>query len=313
MCFRKGSVLVAGTCRRSGGAPARRRCHGVGRDRSPICSSRGILQAESSMISPRRRSFAVRSALLGTLAFAGACGGSAELDLGYGENARRAYVAALEEFYDEDCFEAKPLLQNVRREFPYSRFAALAELRLADCNFEDGEYAEAIQAYKQFVRYRPSHVEIPYARFMIARAHFEQIPSEWLLSPPAHERDQYYAQESLRLLRRFLLDFPDDPLVVRAREMASDAVKLLAAHELYVAGFYFDRDHPEAAAGRLRTLLRSYPGSGFEASALYLLGESYLELGDDRRARRTFEELVERFPADEHASDARARLGEIGS
>ena len=244
---------------------------------------------------------------------AGACGGGGQLDLGYGENARRAYVAALDEFYDEDCFEAKPLLKNVRREFPYSRFAALSELRLADCHFDDGEYAEAIQAYKQFVRYRPSHVELPYARFMIARSNFEQIPSEWLLSPPAHERDQHYAQESLRLLRRFLLDFPDETLVPRAHEMAAKAVRLLAAHELYVATFYFDRDHPQAAAGRLRTLLRSYPGSGFEPQALYLLGESYLEIGDARRAARTFREFVDRFPSDERAQDARTQLGDLGT
>lgn len=244
---------------------------------------------------------------------ASGCGGDEYLNLGYAENARRAYVAALEEFYDEDCFEAKPLLKNVRREFPYSRFAALSELRLADCHFEDGEYAEAIQAYKQFIRYRPSHVEVPYARFMVARSHVEQIPSEWLLSPPSHERDQYYAAESLRLLRRFLLDFPEDPLVPRARHMAEDAVRLLAAHELYVAGFYFDRDHPKAAAGRLRTLLRSYPGSEVEAEALYLLGESYLELRDPKRARRAFLQLVERYPGGEFADDARERLAELGS
>lgn len=249
---------------------------------------------------------------LGLWALCG-CGSDDQVNLGYAENARRAYVEALDQFYDEDCFEAKPLLKNVRREFPYSRFAALAELRLADCHYEDGEYAEAIQAYKQFVRYRPSHVEVPYARFMIARSHFEQIPSEWLLSPPSHERDQYYAQESLRLLRRFLLDFPGDPLVTRAKRMAADAVKLLAAHELYVAGFYYDREHPQAAAGRLRTLLRSYPGSEVEPEALYLLGESYMELRDHKRARRAFTELLERFPTDDHADDARDRLQELGS
>lgn len=262
---------------------------------------------------PAERPLAGACAVALVLLAAPGCGGEENLNLGYAENARRSYVEALEQFYDDDCFEAKPLLKNVRSEFPYSRFAALAELRLADCNFEDGEYAEAIQAYKQFVRYRPSHVEVPYARFMIARAHFEQIPSEWLLSPPSHERDQYYAQESLRLLRRFLLDFPSDPLVPRAKRMAAKAVKLLAAHELYVAGFYFDRDHPESAAGRLRTLLRSYPGSEFEPEALYLLGESYLELRDSKRARRAFHELVDRFPTDDHAGDARDRLAELGS
>ena len=231
----------------------------------------------------------------------------------YGANAQRAYVEALDEYYDDDCFEAEPLLRNVRREFPYSRFAALADLRVADCNLRDGKYAEAIEAYNQFVRYRPSHPEVAYARFQAAVAHFEQIPSEWLLSPPAHERDQHYAQESLRLLRRFMLDFPEDALIPRAREMAEQAVKLLAAHELYVAEFYYDRGFPRAAAGRLNTLLRSYPGSGFEPRALELLGQSYLDMGDRHGARRVFEELVARYPGDERADDARSELAGLGS
>jgi outer membrane protein assembly factor BamD len=241
-----------------------------------------------------------------------ACGGDENLNLGYGENARRAYAAALEEFYDEDCFDAKPLLKNVRSEFPYSRFAPLAELRLADCHFEDGEYAEAIEAYKNFVRYRPSHVELPYARYRIALAHFEQIPSEWLLSPPAYERDQHYAHESLRLFRGFILDFPEDPLVPPARRMAEQAQALLAAHEFYVAEFYFDRDHPHAAAGRLRTLLRGYPGSEQEADALWLLAETYEQLGEAKRARRVLRELIERHGSHEHAQSARSRLAELG-
>jgi outer membrane protein assembly factor BamD len=253
-----------------------------------------------------------RALLAASLLALYACGGGAGAGGSYGQNAQKAYVAALDEFYDEDCYEADPLLRNVRREFPYSRFAALAELRIADCHLSEGKHAEAIEAYNQFVRYRPSHPEVPYARFQAALAHYQQIPSEWLLSPPSYERDQYYAQESLRLLRRFMLDFPEDPLMPRARQMAEESLKLLAAHELYVAGFYFDRGHPRSAAGRLNTLLRSYPGSGLEAEALQLLGESYLKIGDARSARRAFEELLARYPNDELAPDARDALSGLG-
>jgi outer membrane protein assembly factor BamD len=243
--------------------------------------------------------------------FAG-CGGSGSGAMSYGDNARKAYADALEQFYDDDCFEAEPMLRNVRKQFPYTRFAALADLRIADCALKSGKYAEAIEAYNQFVRYRPSHPEVPYARFMAAEANFEQIPSEWLLSPPAYERDQRYAQESLRLLRRFVLDFPDDPLVARAQQMAERVVTLLAAHEMYVAKFYFDRDHPRAAAGRLNTLLRSYPGTSYDPDALFLLGQSYERMHDDKGARRAFKELIARYPRHERAEQARDELSELG-
>lgn len=236
------------------------------------------------------------------------CGASNAGALTYGDRAQAAYAAALDDFYDDDCLVASPAFKEVRRQFPYSRFAALAELRDADCLMKDGKYPEAITAYQQFIRYRPSHVELSYAHFQVAVAHFEQIPSEWLLSPPAYERDQHFTQESLRLLRRFILDYPQDPLVGRAQKMVSQAVRMLAEHELYVANFYTDRDHPKAAAGRLRTLLRSYPGSGLEPQALLLLGETYTELADNGRARAAYRELVDRFPESDEANRARDRL-----
>lgn len=263
---------------------------------------------------PLRTSVSLARLLLagGLLALVSGCGGSADSSLNYGDNARLAYSEALEDFYDDDCIEAAPALANVRRQFPYTRFAALAELRVADCYWKDGKHVEAIQAYEQFVRYRPSHVEVPYARFMIALCQYEQIPSDWLLSPPTYEREQRFTQESLRLLRRFIVDHPSDLLVARAKRMAERAVKLLAAHELYVAGFYLDRDYPHAAIGRLRTLLTTYRGSGYEPKALLLLGETYLELEDPARAKVSFEELTARFPKSDEAGSARDQLSGIG-
>jgi len=246
-------------------------------------------------------------ALLPTLLLG--CGGASSLGhLGYGDRAQAAYAAALSDFYDDDCLLAEPAFGEVRRQFPYSRFAALSELRVADCQFREAKYPEAIQSYRQFIRYRPSHPEVPYAYFQTALAHYEQIPADWLLSPPAYERDQHFTQESLRLFRRFILDNPEDPLVGRAQAMVREAVAMLAQHEFYVANFYSDLDRPKAAVGRLRTLLRSYPESGLDAAALLLLGETYLELSDARRARAAFEELVDRYPKSDEAERARGEF-----
>jgi len=253
--------------------------------------------------------FALAAVLCGTAGLG--CGGG-EDGLSYAASAELAYRNALDEFYDEDCLVAEPAFRNVRRKFPYSRFAALAELRAADCLFEDAKFPEAIQGYRQFARYRPSHVELAYAHFRIALSHYEQIPSEWWLTPPSHERDQHYTQEAMRLLRRFLLDHPGDPQVPRAQRLAEDAVRMLAAHELYVADFYLSRERPMAAIGRLRTLVQSYPGSEFETEALHMLGETYLSVNDPARARKAFKQLVDRFPQSSEAGEARDQLASLG-
>ncbi len=231
-----------------------------------------------------------------------------ESGLEYGEEARAAYEEALLEFRDGNCIKAEPAFQKIRREYPYSRFAALAELRVGDCQFNDKSYAEAIETYRTFVRYRPSHAQVPYARFRIAEAHFKQIPREWLLSPPSHERDQTPAQDALRYLQRFVRDFPSDDRVPDVNRMIRQTLGVLARHELYGARFYLRLGSEQAAIRRLELLLERYPGSGHEAEALLLLGEVRAELNRAAAAREAYAELVERFPETEEAGDARERL-----
>jgi outer membrane protein assembly factor BamD len=236
------------------------------------------------------------------------CGGTDVGHLKYGDAAQTLYTEALGEFYSDSCIDAEPMFRRIRREYPYSRFAALAELRIADCLFMDGKYVEAIQAYQQFVRHRPSHVEVPYARFRVAECYFEQIPSEWFLTPPSYERDQQPAQDALTNLQRFIVDYPKDTQTPKAKRMAKEATSLLAKHELYIAKFYFDRDEYKASAARLRTLLRSYPESDQCPEALFLLGEAYLEMKQAKQADETFHELIEKYPKSEYADDARDKL-----
>lgn len=253
---------------------------------------------------------AVIFSLLSAAIFVCGCGSSSSnrSGLSYGQNAREAYSAALKDMRSGNCVDAEPAFKRIRREFPYSRFAALSELRAADCLLDQNKYPEAIQAYREFIRFRPSHAEVPYASFKIAEAYFKQIPDDWLLAPPSYERDQGPSHEALKQLQRFILDYPDDDRVRAAHRMERKAMAILAKHEMYVAKFYLGRDKPRAAVGRLRTVLRAYEGSGLEPEALLLLGEVYLKLKDPNQARTTFEELVERFPQTAQAGKARKYL-----
>jgi outer membrane protein assembly factor BamD len=255
-----------------------------------------------------------RLACICVVALAMACGGgsgSGKSTLDPDDDARSGYEKALLDFRRGDCLSAEPTFREIRREFPYSRFAALAELRIGDCQFKNEAYPEAIQTYRQFVRIRPSHKEVPYARFRIAEAYYNQIPGGWFMTPPAHERDQSAARDALIQLRRFVVDYPDDQRVPDANKLMEKCMALLAAHEFYVARFYLKRDAYRGVISRLKGLLTSYPGSGVEAQALLLLGEVYLETNEIEAARDTLGEILQRFPKSSEAKRARALLGKI--
>ena len=254
---------------------------------------------------------------IGLLALAMACGGgsasgSGKRMLDPDDDARTGYEKALLDFRRGDCLSAEPMFQEIRREFPYSRFSALAELRIGDCQFKNEAYPEAIQTYRQFVRIRPSHKEIPYARFRIAEAYYNQIPGGWFMTPPAAERDQSAARDALIQLRRFVVDYPDDQRVPDANKLMEECMGLLAAHEFYVARFYLKRDAYRGVISRLKGLLASYPGSGVEPRALLLLGEVYLKTKEVEAARQTLNEIVQRFPESGEAKKAHALLAKLG-
>jgi len=112
-------------------------------------------------------------------------------------------------------------------------------------------------------------------------------------------------------VRRFLRDYPRSEHHDEAQRIERDCLRLLARHELYVAGFYLQRDRPLAAVGRLEYVLAEYPGSGLDPDALLLLGRTRLHMREREVARRTFDDLVARFPDSPVADQARRYLTEL--
>ncbi len=243
----------------------------------------------------------------------GACGGAqSQPTLSYGESARRDFERAQAAVDDHDCLTAAPLLQHVRREYPYSRYAALAELRSADCELEQQHYTEAIRGYRAFIRQRPTHPEVDSANFAIAQAYFRQIPQDFFLSPPPEERDQASTRSALRVVRRFVTDHPESEHVEEARRIERQVLALLARHELYVANYYLRADHGVATIARIQTLLEDYEGSGVEPEALLLMGQTYLHMRQPAEAGLAFQELIERFGDSGYAAQGRSYLASMG-
>lgn len=240
------------------------------------------------------------------------CGGSngEGKEKSYGENALEAYQAAYEELNDEDFEEAEKAFRSVSREYPFSRLAALAELRIGDCLFAQDKFSEAVQAYRQFIRRRPSHKLIYYARFKIAESYYEQIPEDWFLVPAPYERDQTPAREALRHVGRFLDDYPESEYSSRARSLFRKVYELLAAHEMYVAEYYLDEDAFEGAVMRLQTLLSRFGDSHLAPKAYRMLIDLYLQLGQEENAKQAAHMLVTRFPKSRLSESAKKILTE---
>jgi outer membrane protein assembly factor BamD len=248
----------------------------------------------------------MRALVFASLALAALCGceGPApKTALGYTENAKRAYDAAMQEVDAHNWLDAERLMREVKRKYSYSKYARLAELRIADMDYDQEKFSEAIREYKDFIRAHRSDAEdIAYARSRIADATFAEIPDSYLMAT-AEERDQGAVVDAYKEIKSYLADYPDSKQSPHIRDLLLSVIARLVRHELYVARFYLAKDNYDAAVARVEYALHSYgagiesPGGAgadvsLEAEALLLLGQTYLKQHRWPEARQAFEAIV---------------------
>jgi outer membrane protein assembly factor BamD len=241
-----------------------------------------------------------------------ACGGkSGATSVEYSVSAQKNYDKGLDRLKDEDWVAAAKYFSFIKSRFPYSKYAVLAELRIADAEFGAEQYVEAIDSYKLFVKFHPTHEMVVngYASFRVGEAYYKMLPTDFWLVPPKHEKDQSSTEDAADELKRFLDKYPDSPYRKQAKEIVEKVARRLAAHEWYVATYYWDRDKPMGTVLRLRRLLDRYRGVGYDEDALFLLGKAYAEVGLPDRARATWQELITKHPKSDRADDARGAIG----
>ncbi|MFS8069997.1 MAG: outer membrane protein assembly factor BamD [Byssovorax sp.] len=214
--------------------------------------------------------------------------------LTYTDDARAAYDEAMAAFRSRDWEDARALLGEVRRLFPYTRYARLAELRLADIDYETEKFSDAISEYREFAQNHKNDPDVEYARYRLTKALFSDI-DDTLLLPPAEERDQATTAEAYREIRSFLREFPKSRYRSDVAYMLDVVTGRLARHELYVARYYLKNDNFEAAVARVDFALKTYPSSNLTPEALILKGETLMKMKKLADARAIFERVVKEF------------------
>ncbi len=223
------------------------------------------------------------------------------------------------EFDAHNWLEAQNMFREVKRKYSYSKYARLAELRIADADMAQDKFPEAIHEYKEFVHAHRSDAEdVAYARSKIAEATYAEIPDSFLM-PALEERDQASVIDAYKVLRDFLSDYPDDKTSGHVRELLAAVTSRLVRHELYVARFYLKKDNYDAAVARVTYALRTYgstmtglagvrEASELRAEALLLLGRTYLVMHKWGDARTAFETIEQKYAETPLAGDAKNYL-----
>ncbi len=218
------------------------------------------------------------------------------------------YVQAQAFLDDGKNRQAAEAFDTLLRNYPTSPHLPEARLGLGRAYYEYGRSDRlllAVDAFRNFLTYHPSHEQVDYAQLMIAMSF-----SRLMRSP---DRDQSQTREALRAYEEFHEDYPDSRYSELAAGNMLRVVDTLAQHEMQVAAFQLGRGRFSASRQRAHYALRNYPLTSYRCELINLLAESYWREGNARQAGDYYQRLVDEHPGCEHAGDARRRLNTGGA
>jgi outer membrane protein assembly factor BamD len=188
--------------------------------------------------------------------------------------------------------------QDIIDNYPYSDYAVLAELRIADAFYDQERWEEALTYYRDFAELHPTHEKVPYTILRAALCHYNQSNDA--------RRDQTASRQALVHLDQVISRYPHSPEAAQAEALWKELRTRLARHVMGIADFYMDRDEFQSAADRYRSVLNEYPGLGLDAEALYKLGVCYRNMNLDDEANRIFQVILDNYEGSQIAQAAQA-------
>ncbi|NLI33003.1 MAG: outer membrane protein assembly factor BamD [Deltaproteobacteria bacterium] len=218
---------------------------------------------ETSEIDNRKGALLPVLLLLAAVSFGSyGCGGTNLMQFYFGDlfgkggsptekNADLLALEGMQKMREKKYGDAVKAFQRLKDQYPYSKYAVLAELKLGDAHFYKKNYSEAAIAYEEFARLHPRNEVVPYVLYQIGMCHF--------LSFSTIDRDQEETQQAIEAFRRVVATYPNSEYAKKARKQLVECQKRAVAREFYVGQFYYRSGEYAAAKGRLEKINEKYP------------------------------------------------------
>jgi len=183
------------------------------------------------------------------------------------------------EAYDEgvDALEGGDVLYAAKKFneaeilFPQSAWASKAALMAAYSYYTQDYYGDAIAELLRFKKVYPYHKDLDYVNYLIAVSYYEQIVDE--------TKDLQSIIEAKKYFEIIMNNYPNTDYANDAEYKIDYINDLLAAKEMYVGRYYFDRKKWIPAINRFKTVIDNYETTIYSEEALYRLVEVYYTLG----------------------------------
>jgi outer membrane protein assembly factor BamD len=190
--------------------------------------------------------------------------------------------------------------------YPQSIYRADAKLGIADSYLGEGTTEAQIMAineYREFLQFYPTHDRADYAQFKLGMSHYYQMKGP--------ERDQTETKEAVAELTTFTQRYPRSALMPEATKRLREARDRLSMSEYRVGVFYYRQKWYPGAVDRLMAVLKSDPEFTYRDGVYYHLAQVFLKAGRPAEALPYLDKLVTEFDKSEYLASAQKQIAEI--
>ncbi len=182
-----------------------------------------------------------------------------------------AYQGGVEALEDGDVLFAAKKFNEAEILFPQSKWAPKAALMAAYSYYIQDYYGDAIAELERFIKVYPLHKDLVYAYYLLSICYYEQIVDE--------KKDLQSIIKSKENFEIILKNYPNTEYAMDA-EFKIDLINdILAAKEMYIARYYFDKKKWIPAINRFRKIIDDYDTTIYAEEALHRLVEVHYTLG----------------------------------
>ena len=181
------------------------------------------------------------------------------------------YKEAINELEAGDAIFAAKKFNEVEILFPQSEWAPKSTLMAAYAYYAQDYYFDTIEELKIFLKKYPNHKDVDYAYYLMGMAYYEQIVDE--------KKDLNSILMAKKQFEKVVNDFPETDYALDAKFKLDLIADLLAAKEMYLGRYYFEKKKWIPAINRFNNIVKKYDKTIYVEEALHRLVEVYYTIG----------------------------------
>ena len=182
-----------------------------------------------------------------------------------------AYKEGVEALESGDVLFAAKKFNEAEILFPQASSAPQSALMAAYSYYTQDYYGDSIAELKRFLKVYPGHKDLDYVYYLLAICYYEQIVDE--------KKDLQSIINAKETFNIILKNYPNTEYAIDAEFKVDLIDDILAAKEMYLGRYYFERKKWIPAINRFREIIDKYDTTIYAQEALHRLVEVHYTIG----------------------------------